>query len=112
MIFFGVLNKNQVGHHFYGSTKEIMALPFDKNNLDGIMKSSDQSKATMIHFTTSRGGWTVLSMADYTGDSRGGSNAAFIVEGIVSFDDVIDQAKIEFPEQYKRINDVASICLI
>jgi hypothetical protein len=48
-------------------------------------------------------GWTVLSVADYTEDSRPNVMAIFTIHGMATVDDMLDLAAARFPRIYARL---------
>jgi len=54
-------------------------------------------------------GWTAVAFWDRSGDSRPGSNSAFIFEGVFTFEGVIARSKEVFPEIWKRITFEVSL---
>lgn len=57
------------------------------------------------HITPAQGGpaWTVLSMWDRSGDSRGNSNASFLTVGVFTAEEMWSLAERDFPQLVKRI---------
>lgn len=47
-------------------------------------------------------GWTMIAFWDRSGDSRMGSKSIFIIEGEFSKQEVIEEAKKQFPELFQR----------
>lgn len=47
--------------------------------------------------------WTIIAFNDRSGDSRPGSNSAFIARGEHSFNDMKNIARIQFPTVWKRM---------
>lgn len=111
--YFGCRSNTEKGHylslgrnHAYGSND---VLPFKATHLDQLIKNqSKQSEATLFYLL----GWTIITMADFSADKRPGSNAAFIIEGIVlKFDDILSIAEKHYPEQFQRITEAKPIYL-
>lgn len=78
--------------------------------LDGTLTPRDtraQSMACVHHMD----GWTAIAMHDYTVDSRGGSNAVFVMDSEVSFDRALTNARLRFPKVVERIEAAAPIRL-
>jgi hypothetical protein len=74
--------------------------------LDGFFNNRTQSKAQLIHLP----GWTIASMPDNSVDSRGGSNAAFLVPmERATLNEVLEVARYAFKDQVERIEAVAPI---
>jgi hypothetical protein len=69
-------------------------------------ESSEQSAASLYH----RKGWTILGMADYTVDNRGGSNSVFLLPfADLTFDEAVAKAREYFPSVVERIEASAPI---
>ena len=49
--------------------------------------------------------WTVIAFNDRSGESRPGSNSAFIANGVYSFRDMINIARVQYPTLWKRMTD-------
>jgi len=49
--------------------------------------------------------WTVIAFNDRSGDSRPGSNSAFIARGVFSFRDMVTIARVQYPTLWKRMTD-------
>lgn len=56
------------------------------------------AKAKLTH----RAGWTVLGMWDSSGDTRPGSDSNFFMQGTLSFEDALAEARRAFPEIIER----------
>jgi hypothetical protein len=112
--FFGVWGKHpghgihKVGGGYYRGED----LPFPYERLDGFNKNREQGKALLMKFAALNKTWTIISFSDYTGDSRPGSNAAFIAEGYFFFNEMIEFFKTSFPDQYNRITKETPITLM
>lgn len=48
--------------------------------------------------------WTVLAFPDRSGDTRPGSNSAFLAKGVFTFQQMIIFARAHFPDVWKRIS--------
>lgn len=112
VFFFGVKDPAIAGHDLYhfddgfvrmAPTHEQRSLPFKWEILDGaLMPQSGVKEQGHVHHCIING-WTVLTMPDYTGDSRGGSNAAFVVEGVMDVESAAAVAQSVFPALWARI---------
>src|SRR5208282_2215328 len=81
-------------------------LPFRYEAIDGLLYSNaKQSLAVIMHIL----GYTIMMMGDYSADTRGGSNAAFLASGTFNFNEMKELAQKFFPEQLKRIEAAAPI---
>lgn len=118
-LFFG--RKDIAGHHLYGDTTRVPAfLHGSAGSLDGNfapyyskregdpLGNQPQGHAKLTYLQ----GWTVVSFWDRSGDTRGNSNSAFIVDAIVSFDDVMKLARRYWPAYIERAEAVAPIKLV
>lgn len=47
--------------------------------------------------------WTALAFRDRSGDSRPGSCSVFLAQGTWTFDEMVAQAELRFPELWKRL---------
>lgn len=57
-----------------------------------------QGRAVLVH--TAR--YTIVSFWDRSGDKRPGSNSSFVTEGHCLFDEIIAEAKLQYPRLFKR----------
>lgn len=74
---------NEPGHYLWkpNGTRVRKVGPFDVAHLDGFFTPASESNlAPTITYIKD---WTVMAMWDRSVDTRPGSNAAFIVEGII-----------------------------
>jgi len=55
---------------------------------------------------TQRGGWTALAFWDHSGDTRPGSNTAFLVRGALTFDQMVRVARHRWPKIWARFTFV------
>jgi len=58
-----------------------------------------EGRANLFHMN---GYATILAFWDRSVDSRGQSNSAFLLPGVLDFDEAVLKAKIYFPEVFKR----------
>ncbi len=87
-------------------------LPFRAHSLDGLLSAStdEQSVCAIAHVHHDKM-WTIVACADYSSDSRPGSNAAIVREGKWTFDEMVQAWRMNFPIQFARINGKASFVL-
>jgi hypothetical protein len=108
VFYFGCMNVP--GHYLYGQDghsvphyRASAILPFRYEILDGgLLPQNGQQVQSEKHLAIING-WTIVSMWDRTGDSRAGSNSSFIAEGIRTREEVLDIAKLVFPNIVNRI---------
>jgi hypothetical protein len=101
------------GHRLYTSgggtcNREPAGFPCRTTTLDaGLLPpgSQKEGQATLVHLN----GWTILAFWDRSIDSRSGSNSAFVFQGLMTFTEVCEQARLRFPEIWKRFNYTISI---
>lgn len=67
-----------------------------------IIKEAAQGAAALHHLTRNEIDWTILAFWDRSGDSRSGSNTAFILEGTHDYPAALKLAKETFPELFER----------
>ena len=99
--FFGCWNG--LGHQLRDESGTIITSfgPFLPQTLDGTFAPTDaRTGAPKI---TDFNGWTVLAFHDFTVDSRGGSNGAFIVEGNHTTAWIWREARRAFPHVVDRL---------
>lgn len=115
VLFHGVWLNASYGHSLYtraGKTldqdlRQRLSVPSFSKDLDGGYapgtdelgrhpESTSMMPEQMVR-TTHELGWTIFSFWDTTGDNRGGSNSAFIAEGIWEFEDLSKLIEDAFP---------------
>ena len=69
--------------------------------LDGGYAPADTDKEGIANLTFV-GGYTILAFWDRSFDKRGGSNSAFLQEGMHTFDEMVTQAKKDFSVVWAR----------
>ena len=101
------------GHECLASTGsqawEIPGFPFASSGaLDNQMwRSSDKKQgAARVHHVD---GWTILGIHDYTGDSRGNSNATFTIEGVFTVQEMLAIAREKFPKLMTRVGQITEV---
>lgn len=107
---------NQRGHLLYTSSGRTpswdavyeMPVPLRDGKLDGAFAPKGPEQVNIAnHFHIAK--WTVIAFWDRSGDSRPGSNSAFVMEGDKTFEEALMIARAHFPEVMKRIETVAPI---
>jgi hypothetical protein len=108
VFYFGCLDN---GHHLYDADGEMMYRQIETpwgEHPDGVLCPDErlgqlQGKA-LLH---QKDGWTAIGFWDRTGDSRPGSNSAFMVRGTFTFDEICRLAAAQFPTVWHRIGNVS-----
>ena len=118
-LFFGVAGDGSggAGHYLYSSDGRSLVYQletgFFDHPSDGQMQprsTRSQGSALLTHFkTASQTPWTILSMWDYSGDSRGGSNSTFFFGGEHDKAGMIELAHRFFPTEVDRIERTGAI---
>jgi hypothetical protein len=106
--FFGVYTAGKPGHFLVGPGgawvgRNNNSIPFNYDLLDGMIFPPGREQLG-VKYHNQINGWTILSMWDRTGDTRGGSNASFLAEGLHSQAEMEAIAADSFPEQWNRIH--------
>lgn len=103
--YFGCWN-NSVGHYLYdtagrltrgagvGITDSVLDTTFAPKGHD----SQAEGEARLVHF----GSVTILAFWDRSVDTRGNSNSAFVLEGVLDFAAACKQAQESFPKIWSR----------
>jgi hypothetical protein len=106
--YFGKLNVP--GHFLYAaggrsvSYEDAKALPFRYELLDGgLLPQCDEIQGRQ-HLSIING-WTIVSMWDRSGDSRGRSNSSFLADGIMTREELMTMARHTFPDIVARIEN-------
>jgi len=95
----------QPGHYLYRppgiSSSRRKLTPFGWELDGGYAPKGRQveGRARLVHDK----GWTILAFWDRTGDTRGNSNSAFLIEGEHTFDEMVAMAQEHYPKVWKRI---------
>lgn len=90
-----------VGHYLWlPGMRHSASGPSVSNILDSKrwQPSRKEGEAKVTHVD----GCTILSFADYSVDSRGGSHSTFLIRGTVDFDTALSMAKENFPQVFAR----------
>lgn len=61
-------------------------------------ETQPEGRALLHH----RDGWTAVAFWDRTGDSRPGSNTAFLLDEVLDFDAAVDAARQAYPHVFAR----------
>ncbi len=102
--YFGCVK--EVGHYWW--TLGLRKIYNDKlPGVDAVYcppDSEQEGRAQIIYLTPNQygGAYTLISFWDYSVDSRPGSNSNFMLEGVLSFEDMKIRSKELFPEIWKR----------
>lgn len=102
-VFFGCSNSDK-GHYLFTADggKGNGYCPWQDSWFDGTLnpESGREGEAAIHHIK----GYTLIAFADYSVDSRPGSNVVFAIPGIMAFNAVVVEAKRLFPEVWKRFD--------
>jgi hypothetical protein len=120
MFFFGNSGSGSRAHALYGPgivaarEEEIPGWPWAARGLDSLYaprpgRAGDEPLG--LATITRHEGWTVLAMWDRSGDSRRGSNCAFVSRGEHTVSTMVAQCEKHFPEMWRRINKQATVKL-
>jgi len=94
------------GHYLYdrhGQQVDHDFLPVElRRRLDGQLCPVDplQREGKARHHCVQQ--WTAIAFWDQTGDTRRNSNSAFLAPGVWSFEEMLDSARLAFPQIFKR----------
>lgn len=109
LFYFGCWNG--AGHYLRGPSENmgVAVGPFTLGMLDGGfayhvrdrsgMFVQDENAVSVTHYK----GWTVMAMWDRSVDTRGGSNAAFICDGLRSHEEMWKLARKYYPRIVARL---------
>lgn len=106
--YFGVWDKGGAGHYLHvpggtASRREAeRVLPFAMHILDSHLLPQEGPQTEGIVYRSLINGWTVLSFWDRSGDSRGRSNSAFIMDGDYATLAGLAIARERFPAIFAR----------
>lgn len=104
--YFGCIN--DCGHYLWHPTKgkthykEINITPWGENIDGGIFGTSKLKNELGLIHTQTKDGWTVISFADRSVDSRLGSHSTFVVEGEFTVDELLTEARKQWPQIFSR----------
>jgi len=76
--------------------------------IDGTLtpKTTTKQGAAALHHLD---GWTALACHDYTVDSRGNSNSAFVFDAVLDFDQALTAAREHFPKVVERVGPIVLV---
>lgn len=108
-LYFGCANR-EGGHYLWMPGMQSVPYHVQRDHLPGVLQSHglDGSYAplgpevegrALLHHVHGR---TVLAFWDRSVDQRGGSNSAFILRGVLTFEEAVARAKAAFPEVWAR----------
>jgi hypothetical protein len=108
IFFFGVWAPNRVGHYLYDANGRDCEprlpddFPMRPMRLDtGLLPfKGEQVEGLATHLYLN--GWSIITFWDRSGDSRPGSNSAFVIDGLHSFADCCTIAREKFPSIWAR----------
>lgn len=117
---------NGIGHFLHGpegrSIDRPEGFPWTQHPDGGLTPGRRNERGRRVDYLTKppqsdaalhiKDGWTVLSMHDYSVDSRGNSNAAFIFDREIAEADVLDAASEAWPREFARITAAAPINIV
>lgn len=91
------------GHYFFNRSMRTerdahRAVPWGYGVEKLMPKAQVQGEAALHHKT----GWTALSFADRSVDSRGNSHSTFVFEDILDFEDALAAAREHYPRVFQR----------
>ena len=107
IFFFGCAKGDQPGHRMH--KPRVSAMHYQEVgrfmyrnpwglSLDGALAPEEREQKQGQALLHRRNGWTAISFWDRTGDSRMGSNSAFLAKGDYTFAEMINLASAAFPE--------------
>lgn len=104
ILYFGCMDR--AGHYLWHPTRgklnwqETKSTPWG-NGIDGCLLQGKPYEAGVVYHEQ-RGGWSMVSFCDYTGDSRPGSHSTFVVESLMSAAELVAAAKVAWPGVFAR----------
>lgn len=104
-LFFGAWSPEKIGHYFYPRGNPIARkMEWEiSHKIDACLLGSiwfDQTQGEYVRAVVD--GWVVLSFWDRTGDSRFGSNSAFLFNYDAPDAELLEHAKQQFPTISRR----------
>jgi len=107
--YFGKLK--EPGHYLYAPGGRTVSHSFAVANLPlryevldgGLLPQCDEVQGKQ-HLSIVNG-WTIVSMWDRSGDSRGRSNSSFLAEGVMTREELMQIARHAFPDVVARIEN-------
>ncbi len=106
ILYFGCLG--DAGHYLRDKTKPHHAQPRYSstawgNQLDGgIFADSKRHWEDGVVHHAQKDGWSVVYWADYSVDTRPGSHSTFVVQALMTKDELIAAARLQWPEVFGR----------
>lgn len=104
ILYFGCLGS--VGHYLHDKVtgsqgwKETFATPWGKNIGGGMLEGKPYNQG-VVYFEQ-RGGWSAIDFCDYSVDRRPGSHSMFLVDALISRDELISEAMKVWPQVFER----------
>jgi hypothetical protein len=101
VFYFGCWNRSGHGYWALGGSGLGLNVPPWGSSIDSkdMYPEGRQGVARLHH----KDGWTALSMADRTVDSRRGSHSTFVIEGELDYDEALAAARAQFPRVFARL---------
>lgn len=102
LLFFGCWDR--LGHYLHthaGRTVGPSASPWGFS-IDAGLLDQQAPQVEGVAVVVQRDGWTAISFWDRSVDTRPGSNAAFLVDELVSGEDLLGRARATFPAVFAR----------
>lgn len=107
--YFGAWSNLRLGHYLYlpggaaaGYDAE-KSLPFRESILDSGLLIQEGSQTECVVHRSVINGWTILCFWDRSGDSRSGSNSAFVIGDECTTETGMKLAREKFPEVFARL---------
>jgi hypothetical protein len=104
--YFGCINRP--GHYLFapGSRRTIepsrIGLPWDWAIDSGLCPPGPEIEGhALLHH---KGGWTAIAFWDRSVDPRGKCNSGFYALGTLTFEEMVERAKANFPEVWARFH--------
>jgi very-short-patch-repair endonuclease len=92
-----------VGHYLVNQNGKKFRSIGPITNIDGKYSPQNNKEDDRESIITHEKGWTILAMWDRSVDKRYGSNAAFIIEGRYTIDQMWEMASKNYPQIVKRL---------
>lgn len=106
ILYFGCIK--DCGHYLFHPQKGKLhykqenLIPWGSNIDGGIFGTSKLKNDLGLIHTQTKDGWTAISFADRSVDSRYGSHSTFVVQGEVTVADLLAGAKEQWPQVFGR----------
>ena len=101
VFYFG--RKDSMGHslHYKRQARRYDETPWGIHLDGGLLKTKmDVPDGDIVY--AQKDGWTAIAFWDRSGDSRPGSNSAFLTPALVDLDELIRRAREQWPEVFRR----------